>query len=159
MRLFRTFLLVAAFAAFGADMALSAPGDVVVERKGKGKESYQAATFPHWVHAIRYRCYVCHPAVFKMVKFKLEKGTLKQDRSPFVAEKKAETGAKKAETGAAKKEKEAEKKITGEDSKAGAADPGGPNQMHGKQACGICHDGSNAFNVEFKTCGRCHLKD
>jgi len=157
MKLFRTLVLAAMFVVFGADAMAAAPGDVVVERTTTGTQSYQPATFPHWKHAIRYRCYVCHPAIFKMVKFKTQKGTLKQDRLPFVPEVAAKTGSK--ETDAKSANKEEEEKKTGKDGKAAAADALEANRMHGEQACGMCHNGKRAFNVEFKTCGRCHLKD
>ena len=44
---------------------LSAPGDIVFERDAAGA-SVPPAVFSHWVHRIRYRCYVCHDALFKM---------------------------------------------------------------------------------------------
>lgn len=46
----------------------AAPGDLVFQREGKveGSESFPPSIFPHWVHRIRYRCYVCHPAPFAM---------------------------------------------------------------------------------------------
>ena len=44
---------------------LSAPGDIVFEREAAGA-SVPPAVFSHWVHRIRYRCYVCHDALFKM---------------------------------------------------------------------------------------------
>ncbi len=44
------------------------PGDIHFERKGKGKKKsdkqYPPAVFQHWVHQIRYRCYVCHEGIF-----------------------------------------------------------------------------------------------
>ena len=46
-------------AAFGAE------GDVVFKRESAEGET-PPAVFPHWSHRIRYKCYVCHPGVFKM---------------------------------------------------------------------------------------------
>ncbi len=44
------------------------PGTILFERKSETDKKYPPAYFPHWVHEIRYRCYVCHPAVFVMKK-------------------------------------------------------------------------------------------
>ena len=60
-------LAMALFCAVG--YGLAAPGDTVFERAGEqgaGAEAFVPAFFPHWVHRIRYRCYVCHPALFEM---------------------------------------------------------------------------------------------
>jgi len=89
MKLHRVFLLIAIFLVFSADAGLSAPGDIPLKRDTEST-AYKAAVFPHWVHVIRYRCYNCHPTPFKMVKFKLEKGSLKQDRGPYRAKGKKE---------------------------------------------------------------------
>jgi len=35
-------------------------GDVRFERKTKGDEEFAPAVFPHWVHRVKYKCYVCH---------------------------------------------------------------------------------------------------
>jgi c(7)-type cytochrome triheme protein len=45
-----------------------APGDIIFERPGGDTGGFAAAFFPHWVHQIRYRCYVCHPKIFAMKK-------------------------------------------------------------------------------------------
>lgn len=50
-------------------------GDIQFVRK-KGKETsplaskgeLPTAVFSHWFHRMRFRCYVCHPSVFKMEK-------------------------------------------------------------------------------------------
>jgi c(7)-type cytochrome triheme protein len=34
---------------------------VVVFQRQAGSADVPPAQFPHWVHRIRYRCYVCHP--------------------------------------------------------------------------------------------------
>ncbi|MFQ5914319.1 MAG: cytochrome c3 family protein [Nitrospinota bacterium] len=44
---------------------LAVEGDVVFKREG-GETGTPAAVFPHWIHRIRYKCYTCHPAMFKM---------------------------------------------------------------------------------------------
>ena len=137
-----------------------APGDVIVDRVGEGEKAYNQATFPHWIHAIRYRCFACHPAPYKMVKFKLEKGALKQDRPPFVlpAEQKApdkddaKTEEDKKDKGKAKKAEAGPKKDTADKAKVARG------RMHGEESCGLCHNGKTAFKVEFATCARCHLK-
>ncbi len=42
------------------------PGTIIFERKKKSDDKYPPGIFPHWVHEVRYRCYVCHPAIFEM---------------------------------------------------------------------------------------------
>jgi len=175
MKLHRVLLLVGAFLMFGADVGLSAPGDVTVRRTGNS-EAYKAAVFPHWIHEIRYRCYACHPAPFKMVKFKMQRGILKQDRGPY---KEPDKGAKAQEKPSGEKaavQEEAAPKAdsteqpappavpvaavepAGEAVKEAADSPGKNEVMHGEQACGLCHNGELAFKVEFKTCRKCHLQ-
>ena len=163
MILVRTLAVAMAFLVFGAGASLSEPGDVVMERpKGKAEQNYPPATFPHWIHSIRYRCFACHPAVFSMTTFKTEKGTLKQDRKPVVAsgdgtkappheEGKSEATAKKGEE--SKKEKEEAKPAEPAKQTATSREM----LMHGQQGCGLCHNGKRAFNVEFKVCSRCHV--
>lgn len=41
-------------------------GDIVFQRKGGGEKEIPPAQFPHWVHRIRFKCYVCHDAIFQM---------------------------------------------------------------------------------------------
>ena len=41
-----------------------APGDIVFERQAQ--QETPPAVFSHWFHRIRFRCYVCHPAIFPM---------------------------------------------------------------------------------------------
>jgi c(7)-type cytochrome triheme protein len=44
-------------------------GDIVWERQGQAEGeagAFDPAVFPHWIHRIRYRCSVCHPALFEM---------------------------------------------------------------------------------------------
>jgi c(7)-type cytochrome triheme protein len=45
--------------------ALAVEGDMVFKRKG-GEGGTPPAVFPHWFHRIRYKCYACHDAIFKM---------------------------------------------------------------------------------------------
>lgn len=60
---FVTGLLLAVLCAWGA-AALAAPvvGDVTFERKTKGDEDFPPATFSHWLHRVKFKCYVCHNA-------------------------------------------------------------------------------------------------
>ncbi len=44
---------------------LTVYGDIVFERKTEVSDT-PVAVFPHWVHRIRYRCNVCHPAIFEL---------------------------------------------------------------------------------------------
>ena len=59
-------LLAAVLLLSGATSGMAAPGDVVFERKGDVSQGVPPAIFPHWIHRIRYRCSVCHPAIFEM---------------------------------------------------------------------------------------------
>lgn len=97
-------LLLATVLVLAAAPARAALGDLVFERQDQGV-GIPPAIFQHWVHRIRYRCSVCHPALFEM--------------------------------------------------KAGA-DKITMDSLNAGKFCGACHNGSNAFNVEFQTCTRCH---
>jgi c(7)-type cytochrome triheme protein len=46
-------------------VALAVEGDVVFKRSS-GHGGNPPAVFPHWVHRVRYKCYACHPAPFRM---------------------------------------------------------------------------------------------
>jgi c(7)-type cytochrome triheme protein len=60
-------LLLAAGLALWAGAGSAAPGDVLFAREGaKEGDPLPPSIFPHWVHRIRYRCSVCHPAIFEM---------------------------------------------------------------------------------------------
>jgi len=48
-----------------AASALAVEGDMVFKRQ-EGAAGTPPATFPHWFHRIRYKCYACHPGVFEM---------------------------------------------------------------------------------------------
>ncbi len=42
-------------------------GDIVFTRSSKEEGAdYPPATFPHYVHRMQFKCYVCHDAIFKM---------------------------------------------------------------------------------------------
>ena len=58
-------ILLALVLVAGAVPALAAPGDIVFGREDD-TAGVPPAVFPHWVHRIRYRCSVCHPAIFEM---------------------------------------------------------------------------------------------
>lgn len=61
-------LLLVGLIVAGAGAGYAALGDLVFERKGEveGSAAFPPSVFPHWVHRVRYRCYVCHPAPFAM---------------------------------------------------------------------------------------------
>lgn len=40
-------------------------GDIVFPRKA-GPDDIPPAVFPHWIHRIQFKCYVCHDAIFHM---------------------------------------------------------------------------------------------
>lgn len=55
----------------GALSTWAVEGDIVFKRPGvesaqAAKDETPVAVFPHWFHRIRYKCYVCHPAIFAM---------------------------------------------------------------------------------------------
>jgi c(7)-type cytochrome triheme protein len=60
-------LLITALFMSSPSSAPATPGDIVFEREGES-QGFAPATFPHWVHRIRYRCYVCHSEIFEMKK-------------------------------------------------------------------------------------------
>ena len=41
-------------------------GDIVFSRKTPGTDEIPPSVFPHWVHRINFKCYVCHDAIFQM---------------------------------------------------------------------------------------------
>jgi c(7)-type cytochrome triheme protein len=41
-------------------------GDIVFTRKTPGAGEVPAAVFPHFVHRMQFKCYVCHDALFQM---------------------------------------------------------------------------------------------
>lgn len=42
-------------------------GDISFQRKsGAAGGDYPPAIFPHWVHRMQFRCYVCHDDIFTM---------------------------------------------------------------------------------------------
>jgi len=49
-------LIMLASAAIGGPVV----GDIKFERKAKGSDDVAPAMFPHWVHRVRFKCYVCH---------------------------------------------------------------------------------------------------
>ena len=61
----RALLLLGLLLIFSAPAGLAAPGDLVFERESEGA-SVPPSIFPHWLHRVRYRCYVCHPSIFEM---------------------------------------------------------------------------------------------
>lgn len=41
-------------------------GDIEFKRESEAPGDYPPATFPHWVHRMQFRCYVCHDDIFQM---------------------------------------------------------------------------------------------
>ena len=41
-------------------------GDVAIARKTAGMDDIPAATFPHWIHRMQYKCAACHDELLKM---------------------------------------------------------------------------------------------
>ena len=52
----------------GGEAGIAALGDIEFERgeEEEGSAGIRPAVFPHWVHRVRFRCYVCHPRLFEM---------------------------------------------------------------------------------------------
>ena len=42
------------------------PGDIVFTRKTPGTDDIPPALFPHFVHRMQFKCYVCHDAIIEM---------------------------------------------------------------------------------------------
>jgi c(7)-type cytochrome triheme protein len=65
----RTLVLAALLALLATlapvDSGLAVDGDIVFGRQAQPGGT-PPATFPHWVHRIRFKCYACHPAIFEM---------------------------------------------------------------------------------------------
>ena len=62
--LLRAALLAAVLAAGGAVNAEL--GDIAFKRKSVGADDVPPAMFPHFVHRIQFRCYVCHNDIVAM---------------------------------------------------------------------------------------------
>jgi c(7)-type cytochrome triheme protein len=41
-------------------------GDIPFARKSPGMDDIPPAVFPHFLHRMQFRCYVCHEAIFEM---------------------------------------------------------------------------------------------
>jgi c(7)-type cytochrome triheme protein len=54
--------LTLVFAAVPTGFAVD--GDIVFKRQAE--QPTPPATFPHWLHRIQFKCYVCHEAIFQM---------------------------------------------------------------------------------------------
>jgi c(7)-type cytochrome triheme protein len=48
------------------NLAQAEPGDITFERKTPGTADIPPAVFAHSVHRMRFTCYVCHDAIYKM---------------------------------------------------------------------------------------------
>ncbi|NDP41186.1 MAG: hypothetical protein GZ089_00465 [Aromatoleum sp.] len=65
----RTLLHIALAACAGALFAAAVSaevGDIAFKRDGPGTDDVPAATFPHFVHRMQFKCYVCHEDIFVM---------------------------------------------------------------------------------------------
>ena len=49
-----------------AGMALGEVGDITFTRTTPGTKDVPAATFPHFVHRMQFKCNVCHEDIFVM---------------------------------------------------------------------------------------------
>ncbi len=67
MKTLARILVLAALAAVALAPARAEYGDIHFKRKdGIAAEGSPPATFPHYVHRIQFRCYVCHEDIFVM---------------------------------------------------------------------------------------------
>jgi c(7)-type cytochrome triheme protein len=41
-------------------------GTIFFQRKIPGADDIPPARFPHWVHRMNFKCYVCHEGIFQM---------------------------------------------------------------------------------------------
>lgn len=41
-------------------------GDIVFKRKTPGSDDVPVAIFPHYLHRMQFKCYVCHDDLFQM---------------------------------------------------------------------------------------------
>lgn len=64
---FMVFLLVGGFLLLfdNQTVAKAEYGDITLNREAS-KAGMPPVVFPHWFHRIRFKCKVCHPAIFKM---------------------------------------------------------------------------------------------
>lgn len=62
------FLLTLLFLAMLTPVVASAPGDLIIPRKGEDLDTKftPESIFPHWIHRVQYRCDACHDSLFKM---------------------------------------------------------------------------------------------
>lgn len=58
--------LVTAACLLFAGGVLAEFGDIAFTRKTPGTDDIAAAIFPHFVHRIQFKCYVCHEDIFVM---------------------------------------------------------------------------------------------
>ncbi len=66
-------LAVLAPAAVALDIVgIDVVGDIHFVRKVKGDDSVPPAVFPHWVHLVNFKCFVCHN---KTVGFQMKAGS------------------------------------------------------------------------------------
>jgi c(7)-type cytochrome triheme protein len=63
----RTLLTMLAFVlVLAAGGAAGEYGDIKFTRKEKGTDEIPTAVFPHYLHRMQFRCYVCHEDIFQM---------------------------------------------------------------------------------------------
>jgi len=67
-RLLFCLLAVALLAALPVRQAGAEYGDIHFSRSEPGTADFPPATYPHWIHRMQFRCYVCHQNIFKMKK-------------------------------------------------------------------------------------------
>jgi c(7)-type cytochrome triheme protein len=69
MRVAISLMMVAALWLPLGTVADDDPGDfgtIFFKHKTSGVDELPPAAFPHWVHRMNFKCYVCHEAIFQM---------------------------------------------------------------------------------------------
>ncbi len=67
MPAFSPLLFALLFITTVANAAPEVMGNITYQRQGEQvADGTPAAIFPHWVHRVRYKCYVCHFEIYQM---------------------------------------------------------------------------------------------
>ena len=60
-------LLLVSAGSVSTALATGVLGDITIPRKDQSSIGFMPqALFPHWIHRTRFKCFVCHDALFQM---------------------------------------------------------------------------------------------
>jgi len=65
----RTFLIIAVsvlLISISTTQSAEEWGDIKFKRESPGAKDFPPAVYPHWIHRMQFKCYVCHEEIFKM---------------------------------------------------------------------------------------------